>query len=76
MLDQKINHPLHQKENRLISFSDDILLKVHKIIARYPKGKEKSALLPILHIAQEEFEGYLSVDVMGLCCFAAEYSAD
>ena len=25
---------------------------------------EKSALLPLLHMAQEEFEGYLSVDVM------------
>ncbi len=64
MLDKKIDHPLHKKRNSQICFSDEILLKVQKIIARYPKGKEKSALLPILHIAQEEFEGYLSVDVM------------
>ena len=33
-------------------------------MARYPQGREKSALLPILHIAQEELGGYLSVDVM------------
>jgi len=64
MLDKKINHPLHERKDAPVKFSDEILLKVHKIIDRYPNGKEKSALLPILHIAQEEFEGYLSVDVM------------
>jgi NADH-quinone oxidoreductase subunit E len=64
MLDKRINHPLHEKEGKEICFSEATLLKVEKIISRYPKGKEKSALLPLLHIAQEEFEGYLSVDVM------------
>lgn len=64
MLDKKINHPLHEKENRTICFSDATMVKVKQIIARYPEGKEKSALLPLLHIAQEEFDGYLSVDVM------------
>ncbi len=37
---------------------------VNKIIARYPEGKQKSALIPILHIAQAEFGGWLSPDVM------------
>ena len=64
MLDKKINHPLHEKRNKTICFSDATLEKVKQIIARYPGGREKSALLPLLHIAQEEFEGYLSVDVM------------
>jgi NADH-quinone oxidoreductase subunit E len=64
MLDKRINHPLHAKKNVTVCFSDDTLGKVKQIIARYPEGKEKSALLPLLHIAQEEFEGYLSVDVM------------
>ncbi len=64
MLDKKIDHPLHEKENGTICFSDATLVKVKQIIARYPEGKEKSALLPLLHIAQEEFDGYLSVDVM------------
>jgi len=35
-----------------------------QIIARYPEGKQKSALLPILHLAQEENNGWLSVDAM------------
>ena len=38
--------------------------KVKKIISRYPEGRQKSAILPVLHIAQEELGGYLSVDVM------------
>lgn len=64
MLDKKINRPLHAKTNGDVRFSDATLEKVQKIVARYPAGKEKSALLPLLHIAQEEFDGYLSVDVM------------
>lgn len=64
MSDKKINHPLHGKQGKTIRFSDETLGKVKQIIARYPEGREKSALLPLLHIAQEEFEGYLSVDVM------------
>jgi NADH-quinone oxidoreductase subunit E len=64
MSDKKINHSLHAKQNLDVCFSASTLEKVEKIIARYPKGKEKSALLPVLHIAQEELGGYLSVDVM------------
>ena len=64
MLDKRITHPLHRKKNNPVCFSETTLLKVQQIVARYPEGREKSALLPLLHIAQEEFEGYLSVDVM------------
>lgn len=44
-------------------FSEEKLTKVHEIIARYPEGKQKSALLPLLHLAQEEW-GWLSADTM------------
>lgn len=64
MLDKKINHPLHERTKNTICFSEATLAKAKQIIARYPGGREKSALLPLLHIAQEEFEGYLSTDVM------------
>jgi len=37
---------------------------VNKIIKRYPEGKQKSALLPVLHLAQSEFDGWLSTPVM------------
>ncbi|MEI2757924.1 MAG: NADH-quinone oxidoreductase subunit NuoE [Bacteroidia bacterium] len=50
--------------NKNIHFSDDAMALVQKIINRYPEGKQKSALLPILHIAQAEFDGWLSPEVM------------
>ena len=48
----------------MIQFSESSLQKVQQIIARYPEGKQKSALLPVLHLAQEEFGGWLDVPVM------------
>ena len=48
----------------MISFSENSLKKVTEIISRYPEGKHKSALLPVLHLAQEEFGGWLDVPVM------------
>ncbi|MBX3253077.1 MAG: NADH-quinone oxidoreductase subunit NuoE [Chitinophagaceae bacterium] len=46
-----------------MEFSADKLKKVDEIIARYPEGKQKSALLPVLHLAQEQF-GWLSAETM------------
>ena len=48
----------------MIQFSEEKLNKVSEIIQRYPEGKQKSALLPILHLAQDEFGGWLDTPVM------------
>ena len=45
-------------------FPEDKLEQVRKIMARYPEGRQKSALLPVLHLAQEHFGGRLDVPVM------------
>lgn len=47
-----------------LSFSDEKLKEVQSIIDRYPQGKQKSALIPVLHLAQEEFGGWLSTETM------------
>src|ERR1700750_2541359 len=47
-----------------MKFSEEKLNKVKEIMARYPEGKQKSALLPVLHLAQKEFGGWLDVPVM------------
>ena len=47
-----------------VEFSKNSLDKVAEIIQRYPQGKQKSALLPVLHLAQDEFGGWLDVPVM------------
>jgi NADH-quinone oxidoreductase subunit E len=48
----------------MISFSEQKLAEVERIIQRYPEGKHKSALIPVLHMAQQEFGGWLSAETM------------
>ena len=52
------------ENSKEIRFSEESLALVKKIIARYPEGKQKSALIPLLHLAQAEFDGWLSPEVM------------
>src|SRR6185436_4792473 len=47
-----------------MKFSDDKLKEVDRIISFYPEGKQKSAVLPVLHLAQKEFGGWLSTETM------------
>jgi NADH-quinone oxidoreductase subunit E len=47
----------------MVQFSEEKLAKVQEIINRFPEGKHKSALMPILHLAQEEW-GWLSAETM------------
>ena len=53
-------------ENKHLSFSKETATKVKNIIARYPEGKQQSAVIPALKLAQDEFDGWLSVDAMKL----------
>lgn len=48
----------------MVQFSEAQMAKVNEIIARYPEGKQKSALLPLLHMAQDSFGGWLSAETM------------
>jgi NADH-quinone oxidoreductase subunit E len=48
----------------MIKFSDDKLKEAEEIMSHYPEGKQKSAILMILHMAQQEFGGWLDVPVM------------
>ena len=47
-----------------IQFSQEKLNKVNELMSHYPQGKQKSALLPVLHLAQQEFGGWLDVSTM------------
>jgi len=48
----------------MMKFSEDKLKEVERIIARYPAGKQRSALIPVLHLAQQESGGWLSAETM------------
>ena len=47
-----------------IQFSEEKLKEVNELISHYPEGKQKSALIPLLHMAQDEFGGWLDAPVM------------
>ena len=48
----------------MTKFSEQNIDKVKEIISRYPAGKQKSAVIPLLHMAQKEFGGWLSPESM------------
>jgi NADH-quinone oxidoreductase subunit E len=47
-----------------MEFSEQKLKKFQDLVSHYPEGKQKSALLPVLHLAQEEFGNWLSAETM------------
>lgn len=52
------------EKRKQVHFSEEALKEIEKIKSRYPQGKQKSALIPVLHIAQAENDGWLSPEVM------------
>ncbi len=47
-----------------MTFSAEKIQEVEKILRSYPEGKHKSALIPVLLLAQREFGGWLGVETM------------
>ena len=54
---------LSVKHNEIVEFSSTLLNQFAEVVGRFPEGRQKSALLPILHLVQAEF-GWLSPDAM------------
>src|ERR671932_378297 len=48
------------------TFSDETRARAAEIMARYPAGRERSALLPLLHLVQSE-QGYVTPEGIGFC---------
>ncbi|MCC9136815.1 NADH-quinone oxidoreductase subunit NuoE [Pontibacter silvestris] len=47
-----------------VKFSDAAMADIQRYVSHYPEGWQKSAILPVLHIAQAEFGGWVSPEVM------------
>ena len=56
------NETVETTENQIV-FKEETLKEVGRVVAQYPEGMQKSALIRVLHLAQAEF-GWLSVPVM------------
>jgi NADH-quinone oxidoreductase subunit E len=46
-----------------VTFSPELISRFDEVVSRYPAGKQKSALLPILHLVQAD-HGWLSASAM------------
>lgn len=56
--------PINERHSEKPVFNAEQMAEVNRIIAQYPEGKSKSALIRILHIAEESFGGWLSIETM------------
>jgi NADH-quinone oxidoreductase subunit E len=53
-----------KEKRKNIQFSQSAMDEIQELIKHYPAGKQKSAVIPVLHIAQAENRGWLSPEVM------------
>src|SRR6185503_14543444 len=49
-----------------MTFSEETHQRAKEIVARFPEGKQRSALLPLLHLVQAE-QGYVSPAGIAFC---------
>lgn len=47
-----------------LKFNEEQQKEFERLVSHYPFDKRKSAMLPVLHLAQDSFDGWLSSDVM------------
>lgn len=47
-----------------INITDELMTRINEFIGHYPEGKQKSALLPVLHAVQDAHDHWLSVGLM------------
>ena len=46
------------------SFSEKNMLRVHEIIKKYPHGKQRSAIMPLLYLVQEQNNNWIPIAAM------------
>lgn len=46
--------------------SEEAKAEIQRVIAHYPEGRQKSAILRVMHIVEEEAGGWLSSDTMDM----------
>jgi NADH-quinone oxidoreductase subunit E len=58
-----MQHNTQPLEQEAVQFSAETMAEIQRVITLFPEGKEKSAILRILHLVQTEL-GWLSVGAM------------
>ena len=51
----------HYKQE--INMTEALMNRINELISHYPEGKQKSALLPVLHEVQDAHNNWLSIEL-------------
>ena len=46
-----------------INMTEALMTRINELISHYPEGKQKSALLPVLHEVQDAHDNWLSIEL-------------
>ncbi len=55
---------VNEEINENFEWSDENFTKISSIIKKYPQGKQQSAVIPVLDLAQRQNEGWLSKNAL------------
>ena len=63
-----MKHPgttnLINDENNIFKWTDENLDKIKNIVSKYPKGRQQSAVIPVLDLAQRQNNGWLTKNII------------
>ena len=64
-----MNHPgmknnFSEEEKQIFEWSEDNFKKIREIISKYPNGKQQSAVIPLLDLAQRQNRGWLNKEAL------------
>tara|TARA_Y100000996_G_scaffold156865_1_gene120859 strand:- start:1340 stop:1933 length:594 start_codon:yes stop_codon:yes gene_type:complete len=64
-----MNHPgmknnFSKEEKQIFEWSEDNFKKIREIISKYPNGKQQSAVIPLLDLAQRQNRGWLNKEAL------------
>lgn len=51
-------------QHRAFSFTPENLKRAEEVLAKYPKDKKRSAVMPLLYLVQEQHDNWISIDAM------------
>ena len=55
---------INKEYKQEINITEEVMTRINEFISHYPEGKQKSTLLPVLHVVQDAHNNWLSVDLM------------
>ena len=63
-----MKHPgttnLINDEKKIFKWTDENLDKIKNIVSKYPKGRQQSAVIPVLDLAQRQNNGWLTKNII------------